>query len=114
MTMTVFIRTEMKVDVVHANYMMGAMYYALVRLITNGVAELSLTIIRLPVVYKQRSFYLYPAWAYSIPASILKLPISLLESVMWTALTYYVIGFSPQVKRYSLIVMLIICHSISL
>ncbi|KAJ0035982.1 hypothetical protein Pint_24208 [Pistacia integerrima] len=68
MTMTVFIRTEMKVDLLHANFLMGCMYYAIVRLLTNGVAELSLTIIRLPVVHKQRSFYLYPAWAYSIPS----------------------------------------------
>ncbi|EEF43175.1 ATP-binding cassette transporter, putative [Ricinus communis] len=70
MTMTVFLRTQMAVDLMSANYLMASMYYALVRLFTNGVTELSLTIIRLPVVYKQRSFYLYPAWAYSIPASI--------------------------------------------
>ncbi|KAL5782767.1 hypothetical protein ACOSP7_007796 [Xanthoceras sorbifolium] len=100
MTMTVFIRTEMEVDLIHANYLMGCMYYTLVRLMTNGVAELSLTIIRLPVVHKQREFYLYPAWAYCIPASLLKIPLSLAEALMWTAITYYVIGFSPEVKRF--------------
>ena len=98
-TMTVFIRTEMKVDLIHANYLMGCMYYALVRLMTNGVAELALTIIRLPVVYKQRAFYLYPAWAYCIPAALLKIPLSVADAFIWTATTYYVIGFSPEIQR---------------
>ncbi|XVF66043.1 hypothetical protein PTKIN_Ptkin10aG0002400 [Pterospermum kingtungense] len=100
MTMTVFIRTQMKVDLISANYLMGSMYYALVRLMTNGVAELSLTVIRLPIVYKQRAFYLYPPWAYSIPASILKIPLSLVDAVLWTAITYYVIGYAPEVERF--------------
>lgn len=99
MTMTVFIRTELDVDLESANYFMGSLYYALVRLMTNGVAELSLTNTRLPVVDKQRTFYLYPAWAYSIPASILKIPFSVVDALLWTALTYYVIGYSPEVKR---------------
>lgn len=97
--MTIFLRTQTTVDLNSANYFLGALYYTLVRLMTNGVAELSLTITRLPVVYKQRSFYLYPAWAYSIPASILKIPFSLVDSILWTALTYYVIGYSPEVGR---------------
>lgn len=107
MAMTVFIRTEMKVDLLHANYLMGCMYYAIVRLMTNGVAELSLTIIRLPVVHKQRSFYLYPAWAYSIPASILKIPLSLADALIWTSLTYYVIGYSPEISRLAILILVL-------
>ncbi|KAF9674338.1 hypothetical protein SADUNF_Sadunf10G0116900 [Salix dunnii] len=99
-TMTVFLRTRMTVDLMSANYLMGSMYYTLIRLSTNGVAELSLTVIRLPAVQKQRSFYLYPAWAYSIPASILKIPFSMLDSILWTGITYYVIGYSPEVTRF--------------
>lgn len=99
LAMTVFIRTEMDMDLTHANYIMGALFYALIRLMTNGVAELPLTLARLPVFYKQSSFYLYPAWAYSVPASILKIPLSLLDSALWTAMTYYVIGYSPEVER---------------
>ncbi|XP_059632028.1 pleiotropic drug resistance protein 3-like [Cornus florida] len=100
MTMTIFIRTRMPVDLLHANYFMGSLFYTLIRLMTNGVAELSLTVSRLPVFYKQQAFCLYPAWAYSIPASILKTPFSLLESILWTSITYYVIGYSPEVQRF--------------
>ncbi|KAK2634606.1 hypothetical protein Ddye_029398 [Dipteronia dyeriana] len=42
----------------------------------------------------------YPAWAYEIPATVLKIPLSLIESLVWTSLTYYVIGYSPEVWRF--------------
>lgn len=100
LTMTVFLRTRMSVDLVGANYYMGVLFYTLVRLMTNGISELALTISRLPVFYKQRDFYLYPAWAFSIPASMLKIPFALIESFLWTATTYYVIGYDPQVSRF--------------
>jgi hypothetical protein len=58
-----------------------------------------MTTSRLAVFYKQRELYFYPAWAYAIPAAILKVPLSLMEAFVWTALTYYVIGYSPELER---------------
>lgn len=101
-TMTVFLRTRMKIDAVHANYYLGSIFYALIRFMTVGVPELSLTAARLGVFYKQRDFYLYPAWTYSIPAAVLKIPFSFLDALLWTSLTYYVIGYSPELERYVL------------
>ena len=97
--MTVFLRTQHAVDLISANYSLGSLYYTLVRLMTNGVAELIMTITRLPVVYKQKAFYLYPAWAYCLPASIIKIPFSFLDAIVWTSVTYYVIGYSPEISR---------------
>ncbi|XP_023521239.1 pleiotropic drug resistance protein 3-like [Cucurbita pepo subsp. pepo] len=99
-TMTVFLRTRMKVDLEHANYYMGALFYALILLLVDGIPELAMTIQRLEVFYKQKQFYFYQAWAYAIPTAILKIPLSLVESLVWTCLTYYVIGFTPQLSRF--------------
>ncbi|PON69592.1 ABC transporter-like [Parasponia andersonii] len=99
-TMTVFLRTRMEVDVLHSNYYMGALFYALTMLLVIGVPEMSMTILRLEIFYKQKELRFYPAWAYAIPASLLKIPLSLLESLVWTCLTYYVIGYSPEVHRF--------------
>ncbi|XP_022982807.1 pleiotropic drug resistance protein 3-like isoform X2 [Cucurbita maxima] len=99
-TMTVFLRTRMEVDLEHANYYMGALFYALILLLVDGVPELAMTIQRLEVFYKQKQFYFYQAWAYAIPTAILKIPLSLVESLVWTCLTYYVIGFTPQLSRF--------------
>lgn len=89
----------MAVDVIHANYYMGSLFYALVILLVDGFPELNMTVSRIAVFYKQRELCFYPAWAYAIPATILKLPLSFLESFVWTSLTYYVIGYSPEVGR---------------
>ncbi|KAL5700491.1 drug-responsive transcription factor pdr3 [Ranunculus cassubicifolius] len=99
-TMTVFLRTNLEITLVHANYLMGSLFYALVRVMTTGTAELGLTASRLPVFYRQRDFFLYPAWAYAIPSTIIRIPFAVLESFMWTALTYYVIGYSPEPERF--------------
>ncbi|KAK9192465.1 hypothetical protein WN944_003157 [Citrus x changshan-huyou] len=100
MAMTVFLRTRMEIDVFDANYYMGSLYFALVMLLVDGIPELSMTIQRLAVFYKQKELCFYPAWAYAIPATILKVPLSLVEALAWTCLTYYVIGYSPEVWRF--------------
>lgn len=98
-TMTIFIRTRMKVDLEHAHFYMASLFYSLLRLVVIGIAELSMTVSRLGVFYKQRDFCFYPAWAYSIPAAVLKIPFSMIDAFLWTALTYYVIGYSPEPQR---------------
>ncbi|XP_042478937.1 pleiotropic drug resistance protein 3-like isoform X4 [Macadamia integrifolia] len=101
-TMTIFIRTRMGVDLQHANYYMGSLFYGLMAMIADGYPELSMTVSRLSVFYKQRESCFYPAWAYAIPAVILKIPLSVMGSLIWTALTYYVIGYSPEFTRFLL------------
>ncbi|KAI7743635.1 hypothetical protein M8C21_012057 [Ambrosia artemisiifolia] len=99
-TMTVFWRTRLKPDIINANYYLGSLFFALVTLQVDGFLELFLTVTRLPVFYKQRDMYFYPAWAFAIPAFITKIPYSLLQSTIWTCLTYYVIGYSPEPERF--------------
>ena len=89
----------MGVDRIHANYYMGSLFYALLLLMVNGFPELAMAINRLPVFYKQRDDYFYPAWAYAIPSFILKIPVSLVESVAWTTISYYLIGYTPEASR---------------
>ncbi|KAL0927349.1 hypothetical protein M5K25_001513 [Dendrobium thyrsiflorum] len=97
-TMTVFLRMQVTIDLEHSSYYVSSFYYTITRIMANGIEELYLSIVRLPVFYKQRD--LYPAWAYTIPISLLKIPLSLVESFIWTALTYYVIGYAPELQRF--------------
>ncbi|KAL6556565.1 transcription factor [Orobanche gracilis] len=98
--MTVFFRTEMsKNDVADGGIYTGALFFAVIMIMFNGMAELAMTIYKLPVFYKQRDMYFFPAWAYGLPSSLLKIPITFIEVAIWTFLTYYVIGFDPNVSR---------------
>ncbi|KAJ1418854.1 P-loop containing nucleoside triphosphate hydrolase [Sesbania bispinosa] len=78
----------------------GALFFTLINVMFNGMAELSMTVFRLPVFYKQRDFMFYPAWAFALPIWILRIPLSLMESGIWIVLTYYTIGFAPAANRF--------------
>jgi hypothetical protein len=58
-----------------------------------------MTVVRLPVFYKHRDMLFYPSWAYGIPSWILKIPITIVEAVVWTVLTYFTVGYDPEVGR---------------
>ncbi|XVF24906.1 hypothetical protein REPUB_Repub13aG0168100 [Reevesia pubescens] len=62
------------------------------------IAFLASTI--LPVFFKQRDLLLYPAWAFSIPLILTKIPIAIFETIIWMAMTYYPIGFAPEAERF--------------
>ncbi|XP_020241529.1 ABC transporter G family member 36-like isoform X2 [Asparagus officinalis] len=98
--MTVFLRTELHHDsVTDGGIYMGALFFSLVMIMFNGFSELAMTIMKLPVFYKQRDLLFYPPWAYAIPSWILKILITFLEVGVWVFITYYVIGFDPNVGR---------------
>ncbi|KAG7034516.1 ABC transporter G family member 34, partial [Cucurbita argyrosperma subsp. argyrosperma] len=100
-TMTVFFRTEMKVGTVEGGgKFFGALFFSLINMMFNGMAELALTIVRLPVFYKQRDSLFFPAWAFGLPIWVLRIPLSLMESGIWICLTYYTIGFAPAASRF--------------
>ncbi|XP_024979261.1 pleiotropic drug resistance protein 1-like isoform X3 [Cynara cardunculus var. scolymus] len=100
-TMTVFFRTEMhRRGIEEGGQYVGALFFGVVMVMFNGMAEISMTIAKLPVFYKQRDFLFYPTWAYALPSWIVKVPISFLESAVWAILTYYVIGFDPNFWRF--------------
>ncbi|TVU46233.1 hypothetical protein EJB05_05755, partial [Eragrostis curvula] len=113
--MSVFFRTRMKTDLIHANYYMGALFFSIFMIMLNGTPEMSMQVARLPSFYKQKSYYFYPSWASAIPASILKIPISLLDSLVWICITYYGIGYTATVSRFfcQFLILCLVHHSVT-
>ena len=65
-------------------------------MVVNGVA---LQIERLPVFYRHYRSQFYPAWAFVLPATILRIPFSLMEAVLWSVLTYFEVGLTLDPGR---------------
>ncbi|KAL6967069.1 Pleiotropic drug resistance protein 2 [Sarracenia purpurea var. burkii] len=98
---TVFLRTQMNYgQIADAPKFWGALFFSLINVMFNGMSELAMTVFRLPVFFKQRDSLFYPAWAFSLPIWITRIPVSLLESGIWVILTYYTIGFAPAASRF--------------
>lgn len=89
----------MDVNVGHSNYYMGSMFNNLIFFLVDGFPEMSVTIERLKVFYKQKELCFYPAWAYAILASIIGVPLSFAQSLACTCLPHYSIGYTPEVQR---------------
>lgn len=98
--MTLFFRTKMHRDsLTDGGIYTGALFFVVNIITFNGMSEISMTIAKLPVFYKQRDLRFYPSWAYALPAWILKIPLSYAEVSVWVFLTYYVVGFDPNAGR---------------
>lgn len=99
-TMTVFFRTTMHHKTIDdGGLYLGALYFSMVIILFNGFTEVSMLVAKLPVLYKHRDLHFYPTWVYTIPSWALSIPTSLIESGFWVAVTYYVIGYDPNVVR---------------
>ncbi|CAI9267482.1 unnamed protein product [Lactuca saligna] len=100
-TLTVFFRTEMhRRTTEDGGIYVGALFFGVVMIMFNGMSEISMTIAKLPVYYKQRDYLFYPSWAYALPSWVIKIPVSFLEAAVWVILTYYVVGFDPNIARF--------------
>ncbi|CAL9782849.1 unnamed protein product [Musa acuminata subsp. burmannicoides] len=100
-TCTVFLRTRLHpIDEMNGRLYLSCLFYGLVHMMFNGFSELPITITRLPVFYKQRDSLFYPAWAFSLPSWLLRIPYSIIEAVVWSCVVYYSVGFAPSADRF--------------
>lgn len=97
---TVFLRTRMHTRNENDGALfIGALLFSMIINMFNGFAELAMTIQRFPVFYKQRDLMFHPVWTFTLPTFLLRIPISVFESVVWVVVTYYTIGFAPEASR---------------
>ncbi|KAK9727139.1 hypothetical protein RND81_05G260600 [Saponaria officinalis] len=115
-TATTFSRATIHpTSVAYGNYYLGCLFYGIVHMLFNGFSELSLMIFRLPVFYKQRDNCFYPAWAWSFSSWLLRVPYSVIESVVWSCVVYYAVGFSPAPGRFfRFMFLLFVIHQMAL
>ncbi|XP_010273226.1 PREDICTED: pleiotropic drug resistance protein 1-like [Nelumbo nucifera] len=100
-TMTVFLRTEMDHSSLQdGSKYMGLLFFGLINNLFNGLAEGQMTIMKLPVFYKQRDAMFFPSWVYSLSTFITRIPVSLIESSIWVILTYYTVDLAPNPGRF--------------
>ncbi|KAJ7541808.1 hypothetical protein O6H91_10G077700 [Diphasiastrum complanatum] len=98
---TLYFRTRLHpVNEIYGSLYLSTLFFALVHMMFNGFSEMSITVARLSVFYKQRDNLFYPSWAFSIPSWILRFPYSAAEAVIWSCIVYYVVGLAPEVGRF--------------
>nr|QVT92343.1 ABC transporter [Salvia miltiorrhiza] len=100
-TMTLFFRTKISRDnLIDGRKFSSVLFFLLSNIMFGGLAELVMGILRLPVFYRQRNSFFYPAWAYALPQWIFSIPVNVVEIAVFTLLTYYEIGFDQNFGRF--------------
>ena len=54
----------------------------------------------LPIFYTQRDNLFYTAWAFGLPATLLRVPFSLAQSLLWSLIIYWSCGLAPTAARF--------------
>ncbi|KAH6800605.1 pleiotropic drug resistance 12 [Perilla frutescens var. hirtella] len=98
---TLFLRTKMSRDnLMDGRMFSGAIFFVVNTVMFGGMSEIVMSILKLPVFYRQRNSFFFPVWAYALPQWIFSIPVNVLEIAVITALTYYEIGFDPNFGRF--------------
>lgn len=79
---------------------MGIIYFTLLNMMFGGTPEIANTINRLPVLFKQRDYHFFPAWAYVVPNTLLKIPQGLLDVLIWSNVVYWMSGLAPTAGQF--------------
>ncbi|WJX09854.1 transcription factor [Trifolium repens] len=110
LTTMLFLRPTMHHSTIEdAETYMGALFFTVTVAMFNGISELNMAIMKLPIFYKQRDLLFYPSWAYSLPPWILKIPVTLIEVAIWECISYYGIGYDRDIGRFFKQYLVVLC-----
>ncbi|CAL8470297.1 g9839 [Coccomyxa elongata] len=100
---TVFLRVRMPTNTLEdGRQFLAYLFFSIYFMNASAWSELSITLGNISVFYKQRSNLFYPVISYSLPTILLRIPLSTLSAMLWTVMTYFVVGFAPDPGRFFL------------
>jgi hypothetical protein len=99
---TLFLRGTIPTnDIQGGTLYLGLIFFSIVHLMFASYAEQTLLIFALKVFWKQnRNFQFFPAWAFSAPTTLLRIPFSLVDAFVWSSIVYWLVGLAPQADRF--------------
>lgn len=100
-TGTLFLKSHLEADNINTGTLvLGLIFFSIVNMMFTSYAEQTLMIMSLHVYFKQRAAQFFPAWAFALPTTILRIPGGVLSSVVWSVLVYWLTGLAPDASRY--------------
>ncbi|CAK0759197.1 hypothetical protein CVIRNUC_002679 [Coccomyxa viridis] len=76
------------------------LFFSLMNLLFDAFSEMSMIVEMLPIFYTQRDNLFYTAWAFGLPATLLRVPFSLAQSLLWSLIIYWSCGLAPTAARF--------------
>mmetsp|Transcript_9242 Transcript_9242/g.27733 ORF Transcript_9242/g.27733 Transcript_9242/m.27733 type:complete len:1604 (+) Transcript_9242:484-5295(+) len=113
-TATLFPKPRQTYDTVAGgSLLIGAIFFSLLQFLFDGMTEMVLTIDRLPIYYKQTDNKFFPSWSFVFPTTIMRLPYSIAQGILWAVIVYWSIGLAPEASRFFIfVVILVVMHQL--
>jgi hypothetical protein len=98
---TLFLRTRHSADNVPDGVLLaGFQFYSITTMFFTSFSEMALELNGMPVFDKQAALRFYDAGSYAVATALLRVPVLLAESALWTGISYYTVGFAPDAGRF--------------
>eukprot|EP00884_Botryococcus_braunii_P016921 jgi/Botrbrau1/3912/Bobra.0183s0133.1 len=106
---TLLLRTQVHPGTLDGGLLyMGSLFLTILYITFSTLMELTFTVDRLPVFFRQRARKFYQTWAYQLPPTLMHMPFSVAEGLTWSAVIYFTIGFAPEAGRFFVYVLVVI------
>ncbi|KAK9804995.1 hypothetical protein WJX73_009787 [Symbiochloris irregularis] len=112
---TLLIRPIMHPDNFETGQLFVSMPFGiLVGLMMDNFSEMAFMVETLPVYFRQRGRYYYPAWTWALPTTLLRIPYSFVIALLSSCILYWVIGFAPSAGRFwSFVFLFMLAHQLA-
>ncbi|GAX75668.1 hypothetical protein CEUSTIGMA_g3111.t1 [Chlamydomonas eustigma] len=91
----------------------GAIFLIIMFTSMGGMIQMQSQIATKASWYKMRDNQFYPAWTHALSVFIVALPHQLLDSLLWSVITYFMIGFQLNAGRFFTFFLLVYLVNIS-
>ena len=97
---TLFLRTRLHVNQPDGTLYLGFLFFTLASAFFTNFSEMALSVAHAPVADKHMLLRFHDASSYAIPTALLRFPISVAESCVWTPVSYWLVGLTPSAGRF--------------
>lgn len=98
---TLFLHTRLPPDSLeNGTLLLGFIFFSVSIMYFTSFSEMALEVAQMPVYDKQARAAFYDASPFALATMLLRVPVSLAEGLIWTAITYFAVGLAPDAGRW--------------
>lgn len=98
---TLMLKTNLDTDtILGGTTYLGIIFYGLIHNMLTGYSEMAILVGQLPVYFKQRTASFYPAWSFTVPPLLLRIPFCIVDCMVFCLILYWATGLTPEADRF--------------
>lgn len=108
---TAFLNSQIE-SVFTATPYQNMLFFSVLLMFLNGMAEIPMVVAMLPVFYKQRDCRFYPSWAWGIAGVLVKIPTNILEATLWSVIIYWALPYASTPGQFFVYWFILCCTNV--